>query len=265
MPLIIACPACAGKLRVTDALFGQKVRCPKCHHTFDGPGEPATPQDAPRAPQDLPLDLSLDEPSSPPHFTPPGGLVGAIELTDSGVDPIPLTDPETPSEPRRRPRRVEKRLDFDGPDVRRRGPRRDAEPDRGSVVLALGIISLTGIMVWCIPIIGVILVPVCAILGVSAWIMGQTDLRKMKRGEMDESGRGSTQAGWICGIIGTILNGLLMVGCGVIVGSIFYSEVSRPPLTKRAVPMKPPPAPPPNPPAKKAIKLPPNNPPVKKF
>jgi hypothetical protein len=51
------------------------------------------------------------------------------------------------------------------------------------------------------------------VLGLVAWVMGQADLRKIKRGDMDPAGRGLTQAGWICGIIGTLLNGLFMLGC----------------------------------------------------
>jgi hypothetical protein len=150
--------------------------------------------------------------------------------------------------------------DLDTPDVRRFGPRRDAEPDRGSTVLALGIISLAGIMVMCVPLIGVILVPICAILGVVAWVMGQIDLGKMKRGQMDDAGRGMTQAGWICGIIGTFLNSLLMLGCGVLVGSIWYTEMNRPPNT-RPIPATRPirPMPP------KGVNPPPNNPPGKRF
>ncbi len=84
MPAIIACPSCGGKLRIGDALRGQKVRCPACQHTFDSPAEPTSSN----APQDLPLQLTIDDPSTPP---PPlssddtGGLIGAIELTGRGA------------------------------------------------------------------------------------------------------------------------------------------------------------------------------------
>lgn len=127
-------------------------------------------------------------------------------------------------------------LDIDVPDIRRRAPRRDAEPDRGAIVLSLGIISLATVMVWCVA-------PLGAILGLVAWIMGQTDLRKMKSGQMDDQGRGMTQAGWICGILGLVLNGLMTLGCGVLVGCIWYSEMNRPPNT-RPIPMMQPPPPP---------------------
>ena len=220
MPAIIACPLCGGKLRVPDALRGHRVRCPACQHTFESPAELGPPVAAPRAPQDLPLDLTLGEPSFPPassDVTP--GLIGAIELERSGDDPAP------PEPAQQQPRRASARLDRDMPDIRRLGPRRDSEPDRGAAVLALGIISLVLIFIWCTA-------PVGAILGFVAWIMGQKDLRKMKSGQMDDRNRGLTQAGWICGILGTILNGLIMLSCGIFIGSIWYSEISRLPNTR---------------------------------
>jgi hypothetical protein len=137
------------------------------------------------------------------------------------------------------------------PSLRRLGPRLDAKPDRGAVVLALGIISLALIAASC--------APVGAILGLIAWIMGQTDLRKMKSGQMDDENRGMTQAGWICGILGTVLNSLLMLACGLFIGALMFSEVSRPrntqpiPVTRPPVAPKglPPPPPPPNNPKQK--------------
>jgi hypothetical protein len=86
-------------------------------------------------------------------------------------------------------------------DIRkRRGVRRDCEPHRGTLILVLGIVSI---------VIHALGLP----LGLPAWIMGKRDLNKMDRGEMDPAGRGSTQAGYICGIIGTILGGLTLLVC----------------------------------------------------
>ena len=62
-------------------------------------------------------------------------------------------------------------------------------PHRGTLILVLGILSLV----------------VCSPLGIVAWILGSNDLREMDSGAMDPAGRGTTQAGKICGIIGTIL------------------------------------------------------------
>jgi hypothetical protein len=70
------------------------------------------------------------------------------------------------------------------------------EPHRGTLILVLGILSLT----------------VCNIFtGIPAWIMGKGDLEKIKGGIMDPEGVGMTKAGMICGIISTIL-GLLCIG-----------------------------------------------------
>lgn len=59
---------------------------------------------------------------------------------------------------------------------------------RGVLILVLGILGLL----------------VCPIFGPIAWIMGKGDLAEMDAGQMDPEGRGLTQAGWICGIIGSI-------------------------------------------------------------
>ena len=253
MPVIVACPSCGGKLRVADALRGQRVRCPACNHTFDSAAVSDPPPPAPPAPQNLPLQLSLDDPFSPPGPAPSGetgGLFGAVELKRS-LEEGPSSSPRAPTSsppespppsepPRRSPPRWsdERRRDWDVPDIRRSQPRRDAEPDRGAIVLSLGIISLACLMVWC--------APIGAILGLAAWIMGQTDLRKMKSGQMDDNGRGMTQGGWICGILGVVLNGLVTLVCGVGIGFFWYTEMSRPPNTRPIPITRPPQRMPPN-------------------
>ena len=74
------------------------------------------------------------------------------------------------------------------------------KPHRGTVILVLGILGIV----------------LCAPLGIVAWVMGSGDLKEMDAGTMDPSGRGNTQAGKICGIIGTIL---LVIA--VIIGFLF--------------------------------------------
>ena len=51
----------------------------------------------------------------------------------------------------------------------------------------------------------------CAPLGIFAWVMGGNDLAEMRRGQMDRSGEGLTQAGRILGIVSTVL---MILGCG---------------------------------------------------
>ncbi len=84
-------------------------------------------------------------------------------------------------------------------------------PHRGGGVLALGIIGLVlSFACWLV-----------AICGIIAWSMGNADLREMRAGRMDPSGRGLTVAGKVCGIIATIL-ALVQVGLWVlwIVGAL---------------------------------------------
>jgi predicted Zn finger-like uncharacterized protein len=83
----------------------------------------------------------------------------------------------------------------------RRPRRRWRQPHRGTMILVFGILSL---VIQCFP------------LGIAAWVMGNTDLAAMRRGEMDREGEGTTQAGRICGMIGTILVLLGCVGYGLL-------------------------------------------------
>lgn len=60
-------------------------------------------------------------------------------------------------------------------------------PHRGSTVLVYGILGLI----------------VCQLLAIAAWRMGNDDLREMEYGRMDPSGRDLTNAGRVCGMVGT--------------------------------------------------------------
>lgn len=61
-------------------------------------------------------------------------------------------------------------------------------------------------------VLGIISVISCPLLGPIAWIMGKGDLEKIDRGLMDPEGRGLTQAGMVCGILGTVLVVLSLLG-----------------------------------------------------
>jgi len=71
------------------------------------------------------------------------------------------------------------------------------KPHRGTLILVLGILSLV----------------CCGLLGIAAWLMGNTDLKEMAAGTMDPTGQGMTNAGKICGIIGTVLTILGAIFC----------------------------------------------------
>ena len=74
------------------------------------------------------------------------------------------------------------------------------EPHRGALILTFGILSI----VCCFP------------FGIAAWIMGNNDMQQIEAGMMDPTGKGITNAGKICGIIGTVLaifcSGLQLLG-----------------------------------------------------
>jgi len=69
------------------------------------------------------------------------------------------------------------------------GPVVPAAPHRGTLILVLGILGIV----------------CCFICGIIAWVMGKNDLREMDAGKMDPTGRGLTNAGKICGMVGVIL------------------------------------------------------------
>ena len=62
-------------------------------------------------------------------------------------------------------------------------------PHRGSTVLVYGILGLM----------------LCQLLAIAAWKMGNDDLREMEFGRMDPSGRDITNAGRVCGMVGTVI------------------------------------------------------------
>jgi hypothetical protein len=92
----------------------------------------------------------------------------------------------------------------DDVDVRRRSGRRrrdeyaDADglkPHRGPLILSFGLIGLIGGLFLFFP----------TILGVVAWIMGHNDLAEMKNGTMNREGESNTYAGYVTGIIATVI------------------------------------------------------------
>jgi hypothetical protein len=178
MAEIISCPQCARKLRAPDDLLGRPVKCPTCGTTFTA--------ELPRPPA-APIPVREEDRPGREERRPPGRPAGRYDDRDEDDrdedDRSPLGPP---------------------PSARsRRGPRRDAVPHRGPLILVLGILSLVFCWTWLMPI----------VLGPIAWIMGHNDLREMRAGRMDPDGQGMTNAGMICGVISTILGALGVVWC----------------------------------------------------
>jgi len=249
MPTIIDCPACTRKLRIPDELLGQKVKCPTCTETFDAVGTPAMngsaegsppaapEQSAPPPSSDLPSrSESFDE--SPP-LSPPGR---ESDRADEAMRPCPYCG-EDIRKTATHCRHCDEDLDDadeERSSERRHRPilRRDCESHRGGIVLVLGIVSIVLGATWILSLIGVV-------LGIVAWVMGQRDLRKMRAHVMDPSGMGSTQAGYICGIVGTFLSGLGALGCVAYIGFIVMAIGAASKMTPTPPPTRVPNNPPP--------------------
>src|SRR5262245_37497475 len=153
MPIQIACPSCNRQLKVPDNLIGQHVKCPGCENTFAAAVEEAPP----------PKESYREE---PPRREPREDLV------------------DNPR-PRKRHRDDE---DFDS-DLPRRA-RKDYAPHRGTLILVLGILSLTGASI---------------LTGIPAWILGNQDLKEIRAGRMDPEGESNTNIGRILGMVSTLM------------------------------------------------------------
>lgn len=86
------------------------------------------------------------------------------------------------------------------------------KPNRGGTILALGIISLV----------------ICMPLGIVAWVMGNNDLREMDQGIMDPCERQMTNAGRICGMVGTALFAVPLLMLILLFGGALLSQKRSP-------------------------------------
>jgi predicted Zn finger-like uncharacterized protein len=188
MSIIVDCPSCSRKLRVPEDLLGTRVKCPTCGGTFDAVAAPT---------EEVPPSPSATE-------------VAALPPPESPSEPRPDAPPA--EQPPRPDASEENEEDDDRPWERpyHRYMRRDSEPHRGGLILTLGIVSivLAAMSIGAIGSCSVVGLP----LGIAAWVMGGRDLKKIRGNVMDPRGEGSTQAGWICGIVGTCLSTICGLG-----------------------------------------------------
>ena len=211
--------------------------------SFTPPPRPRLPRRNPAPDPERPLwknlQLELDngdpnnpggKPAAEPRPRKPG-LTGAVEvgLPEAKEDAAPKSPPPESPPSRRTPFPTPREEDDEdyGPAgrsrYRRELPRRDSEPHRGSLIMVLGIVSLSFIALSMCYGLGIL---VGLPLGITAWVLGSGDLRKIKNNEMDPEGLGMTQAGWICGIIGTCLHSLLLLTCGGFIAFILVAQAN---------------------------------------
>ncbi len=223
----VNCPNCQQLLRLQSEDSGKQARCPKCQTVFVIPGEnpnAGQPQSGATTPEETPSDqwhLKIDDGRT---FGPvdreeldswknEGRVIGTSQLrrtTDAQWVPASEIYPDLGSSqafsaPAKNPYAANPGANPSGGNPytspASRGVSTHYEPHRGVLILVFGIL---GIMC-------------CCIFAICAWVMGSTDLAKMKRDAMDPDGRGLTQAGFILGIIGTVL-GLLGAVIGMLSG-----------------------------------------------
>src|SRR5216683_1403975 len=202
--LIIDCPSCCRKLQVPDELLGKAVKCPTCEHTFQSTAvqEPPTPPSAspPKKGTGLVSGPQIEVAQGSPETSPVPFFGGPTTAGDKPTPPISAEKFEDDEEDNERPWNEPEQ--FQG--------RRDAEPHRGTLILVLGIVSIVASALggWCFGSGGLIGLP----LGIAAWVMGRRDLIKMRESSMDDEGKELTKAGWVCGIIGTIMGSVCSLG-----------------------------------------------------
>ena len=208
MPIEFRCAKCSKLLRTPDGSAGKKGKCPHCGAMMDIPA--ASPSAS--ALFDSPVASSPANPSddlfggvAPQAPTKPAQAAASIGQAPmqgtAGVAPNPYGGNVAPN-PYGAPSAISQPNHGFGGGVR---------SHRGPMVLTFGIISLVlsivGSPAFCCLCMGVFSV-IGLGLGIPAWMMGNNDLVAMKNGTMDATGYGSTNAGWIMGIVGVVISSL---------------------------------------------------------
>jgi uncharacterized CHY-type Zn-finger protein len=212
MPKSIACPGCRRVLTLPDDSINALVQCPACKQSF----HPAVADTAAIRPAPPKPDLA---PPPPPRPSPSAAAssdapVRRARRPREEYDVCPKCRARvTPGSSRCPECNVEFEPDeTDRPWENMGEERRDSDPHRGGMILVMGIGSIVVPIVFMCPIAGLVATLVGLTIGILAWVMAVKDMRKMDKHEMDRSGRGLSQAGMICGIIGLALNGLATIG-----------------------------------------------------
>jgi ssDNA-binding Zn-finger/Zn-ribbon topoisomerase 1 len=196
---VVDCPSCGHKVRLPEGLAGLLLRCPKCSLTFLASTSDKRERTAPP--------LGGDDEREPPSWHRPETETGLRRCLRCGarLRPGAVRCPDC--------ERTRTDDDEEGASWHRPPPllvRRDCEQHRGRFIMSLGTISVVcGALSMCL--FGVGSIPGLA-LGITAWVLGNSDLDKMHAGLMDPEGIGSTKNGRDCGIFGTVLSSIFGIG-----------------------------------------------------
>ena len=181
---LVSCPSCARPVQIPeDHAAGQQVLCPACGARF----APAGPEGLPPSPAAEEVQEVLPVAVQRPRQRGPD--IEQRPCPECGAD-LPVNIHHCPA------CGADIAADEERPWEEWGEVRRNVEPARGGLILTLGILSI--VLSMCCGFIGLG-------LGIAAWIMGSRDLKKIQARVMDPAERGTTQAGYICGIVGAIL------------------------------------------------------------
>lgn len=192
MAIQTECPGCKRRLQVGEEYAGQQARCPVCGEIYTVPGQasPApTPASAPtpagdewrmRTPEgQLYGPVSKEDLD---RWVAEGRVTADCELQNAATADWRAADEYYAVLREARPAAT--------PVSEPSNRYRYTAPHRGTLVLVLGLLG------WIV---------LCPLFGVAAWVMGSSDLREMRGGQMDPGGRGLTQAGMILGMIQSLI------------------------------------------------------------
>jgi|CXWL01.1.fsa_nt_gi hypothetical protein len=74
-------------------------------------------------------------------------------------------------------------------------------------------------------VLGILSLVCCQILGPVAWFLGSAELKAIKAGTAPAAGEGVAKAGWILGIVGTVLLGLVALYIVFVIGIAAFSAM----------------------------------------
>lgn len=213
---IIACPNCHRALSLPTNAFVQLARCPVCRETFLCEAAPLwAPQAIRSSGEPIEASRSATEPALEPALEPSEWFQYDCGLNGEGTEHCPICEAAVPPDrdecPKCRveflPRRDTEERPWEGPD----GQRRDRLPHRGGLLLTLATVSaLVPLLALCTCFLVVLFGFIGIGLGVGTVYAARSDLRRMREGIMETTGRRATIAAMVLGIIGVVLNALTM-------------------------------------------------------
>lgn len=180
----ISCPTCSQLMHCEERDAGKKAACPKCGQRVLIPSPPA--------PVPVPQNKTV---------------LGKLEEEVTAKQPMPVA---AHANSEAWPPPLEQVLSASGP----------LAPNRGVATMVLGIVSSSCCVLGLIgsfisPIIGLVFALAALPTGIIAWVMGHKDRRAIRQGLMSGEGSGFVLSGYICGIVGTSLAGLILMLCAL--------------------------------------------------